>query len=183
MLDEKEDQKRTHTAIPLDHCGSKSITSPFKSIAFENVNLASMHDIAIHNEASATCRPTQILYDHKHYQCQMERQIILTNLLPNPKATLTVSSLRLPSSSKKRSGKNCEGLGYFSSFRVIALQSGWPLNYSLDIPTHHTFGIIVAPIEDVRRGVRKRQVSDLWVYNIHHKHRYSPKHAVWLRYP
>ena len=51
----------THIAIPLDHCGSKSISFPSVSFALEKSNNVSIPDIAYQRDASARCRPTHIL--------------------------------------------------------------------------------------------------------------------------
>ena len=86
----------TYTTSPPRHCGVMSISPPFSSLAVENLKIASMETIADHIEASARWRPGH-------------------TRRPNPQTTLTVSSVRVPSGFKKRSGLNSDGFGYFTS--------------------------------------------------------------------
>jgi hypothetical protein len=92
----------TYTVSPPFHWGFISISLPFSSLALENLKTASKQAIADHIEDSAMWRPGHIRR-------------------PNPHTIFTVSSVRVPSKFRKRSGLNSDAFWYFSSLWHIAL--------------------------------------------------------------
>src|SRR6267154_1966676 len=93
----------TYDVSPPFHSGLISISPPVSSLALENLKTASKQTIADHKEASARWRPGHIRR-------------------PNPHTTLTVSSVRVPSGFKKRSGLKSNAFGYFFSSWHIPLR-------------------------------------------------------------
>ena len=98
-----QEKNDTHTASPLVNLGTTGTSRPSSSIGLDSVNTAKTLAIAVQTEASAKYRPTHIRR-------------------PNPKVMFCVSSgLSVPSSFRKRSGRNSNGRGYLDSLCAIDL--------------------------------------------------------------
>lgn len=114
-------ERDTHDVNPITNLGSILTGFPVSSRGASNENTESNLAMASHMEASARTRPAPSRGEGVTKQTQ---EGIITDAqirFPNPKGYCTVSSFKIPWSSKNRLGLKLDGSGYLVSSCAIAL--------------------------------------------------------------